>query len=65
MRCPCVPSGVAVLPRVSRTSAAGVVCGVQSYVFEPWSVVGVLVFGMRVRTSIAVCVAVEFLLEDV
>ena len=35
-----------------------VVWGVQSHAFEPWGVVGVLVFGLRVRASIAVCVAV-------
>ena len=37
----------------------------QSYVFELWSVVCVLVFGMRVRVSIAVRVAVGLLLLDV
>ena len=42
-----------------------VVCGVQSYVFELWSVVGVLVFGMRVHESIAVCAAVGLLFDDV
>ena len=41
------------------------VCGVQSYVFEPLSVVGVLVFGMCVQASIAVCVAVGLLFDDV
>ena len=35
-----------------------VVWGVQSHVFEPWGVAGVLVFGLGVCTSIAVCVAV-------
>ena len=35
-----------------------VVWGVQSHAFEPWGVVGVLVFGLRVCASIAVCVAV-------
>ena len=35
-----------------------VVRGVQSYVFEPWGVCGVLFFGLRVCASIAVCVAV-------
>ena len=35
-----------------------VVWGVQSHVFEPWGVAGVLVFGLRVCASIAVCVAV-------
>ena len=35
-----------------------VVWVVQSYVFEPWGVVGALVFGLRVCASIAVCVAV-------
>ena len=35
-----------------------VVWGVQSHVFEPWGVVGVLVFGLRVCASIAVCIAV-------
>ena len=35
-----------------------VVWGVQSHVFEPWVVAGVLVFGLRVCASIAVCVAV-------
>ena len=35
-----------------------VVWGVQSHVFEPWGVAGVLVFALRVCASIAVCVAV-------
>ena len=35
-----------------------VVLGVQSHVFETWGVAGVLVFGLRVCASIAVCVAV-------
>ena len=35
-----------------------VVCGVQSHVFEPWGVAGVLVFRLRVCASVAVCVAV-------
>ena len=35
-----------------------VVWGVQSHVFEPRGVAGVLVFGLRVCASIAVCVAV-------
>ena len=35
-----------------------VLWGVQSHVFEPWGVAGVLVFGLRVCASIAVCVAV-------
>ena len=35
-----------------------VVWGVQSHVFEPWGVSGVLVFGLRVCASNAVCVAV-------
>ena len=35
-----------------------VVWDVQSYMVEPWGVAGVLVFGMRVCASIAVCVAV-------
>ena len=35
-----------------------VVWGVQLHVFEPWGVAGVLVFGLRVCASIAVCVAV-------
>ena len=30
----------------------------QSHVFETWGVAGVLVFGLRVCASIAVCVAV-------
>ena len=33
--------------------------------FEPWSVVGVVVFGMRFRASIAVHVAVGLLFDDV
>ena len=35
-----------------------VVWVVQSHVFEPPGVAGVLVFGLRVCASIAVCVAV-------
>ena len=35
-----------------------VVWGVQSHVFEPWGVVGVVVFCLCVCASIAVCVAV-------
>ena len=35
-----------------------VVWDVQSHVFEPWGVAGLLVFGLRVCASIAVCVAV-------
>ena len=42
-----------------------VVWGVQSYVFEPWGVAGALIFGLRVCASIAVCVAVCLLLDDV
>ena len=41
-----------------------VLCGFESYVFELWSVVGDPVFGMRVRASIAVCVAVRLLFDD-
>ena len=42
-----------------------VVCSVQSYLFELWSVACVLVFGMCVRASKAVCVAVGLLCDDV
>ena len=40
-------------------------CGIKFYLFEVLSRVCVLVLGMRVHTSIAVCVAAELLLEDV
>ena len=40
-------------------------CGVSSHVLELCSVVGVLVFGMRVRASIAVLVAPGLLFDDV
>ena len=42
-----------------------VVWRVFLHVFEPWGAVGVLVFCMRVCTSIAVGVAVGFLFDDV
>ena len=42
-----------------------VVSGVQQHVFEPWGVAGVLVFCMRVRALIALCVAVGLLFDDV
>ena len=42
-----------------------VMCSVQSYVFELRSVVGVLVIGKCVRASIALCLAVGLLLDDV
>ena len=42
-----------------------VVSGVQSYVSEPGGVAGALVFGLRVCASIAVCVAVRLLFDDV
>ena len=42
-----------------------VVWCVQSYMFQPWDVAGALVFGMRVRASVAVCVAVRLLFDDV
>ena len=42
-----------------------VLCGVFLHVFEPWSVVGVLVFGTCVRASIVVHVTVRLLSDDV
>ena len=42
-----------------------VVCGIQSYVFEPFSAVGGFVLGMRVRASLAVRVTLGLLFDDV
>ena len=57
--CPRASIGGAVWPGVSgEMLQVAVVWGVQSHVFEPWGVAGVLVFCLRVCASIAVCVAV-------